>query len=755
MNPPKPIDAYSHYRRPRKNFRIQLLELPTAPPKELLVKVQHILLLAVDHIQTNQKHVLSREKLYQHCKMACLNGLLRSLWAAVIVKREKVLSARVAKVEQKLSSSPYQLCQALHSLWLTVCKENVEFQEIFCYLDRTLVTYRKYKDNWDPQYAGFFDLSKKVLLRNLRANMKIMQGVLMGLVALLEEGRGSDPQQSEDTALIKDLVWMFIKLGVYDYFEKTHIFALSEYYKKETKNVILTMNANAYLLHVSNRIEAEIDRTRGLTEKRSIRLVKSTMEEVMIKQHISTILQRGFIPAIEKRNLDALKLMYQMLDRVGCLNELRAVFAKYICDTGGRIVGSDVQDQSVNEDMISNCIVFQTELKNILEFCFASSLDFKEEMRKSWIRFMNQRHSRVTITLLVKFLDGHLSGSAISNQESDEEVDRTLGQAMTLLCFIEDEGLFQVQYRKGLAKRLLEGNAKRTQCEISMITRIREECGQTVAMLLEGMLKDVNLSKELAAEYNSELSKLAGPRTPPADILKPSILTTIMWPIVADRNELKLPVKIEELQKSFEKFYSHRFKGRRLKWNLSRSTAILDARFRGGVIKELKVTAYQALVLLLFDNSSTQVLSLSAIGDALGIPVDELSRNLKPLCYDKILLKYPPSHAIKTEDKFKINEQFTSKHYRVEVTKMIETAKENQATCKAIGKEVEFQIDATLVRLMKIHKQLSHRDLLRETIKLLKFTPSVATLNERIERLIDRDYLSKDETDPQIYYYQA
>jgi len=753
MYPPKPIDAYSRFRRRTNiNFTIQLMQEPTAPSKEFLEDLQQKLLTAVDHVHAQKVFTMSKQKLYECCKTACRNGLLRPLWAAIIRKREEVISSRIGAIAQKVAESSYVLCQALHRLWLTTCHENVDFQEVFCWLDRTLVTSRKYKDNWDPKFAGFFDLSKKLLQQHLRKNMDIIHSMLMGLVGLLEVGRGSESQSSDDITLIKDLIWMLIKLGMYDCFEKVHIFALRGFYEREASTVINTMDANGYLQHVSDRIDEEINRTKDLTEKRSLRLVKSTMEEVMIKQHIQTILQRGFITEIEKRNLESLKLMYQMLGRVACLNELKSVFGQYMCDVGSRIVGSDNKNEEVNKEMIPQCIVFWTELHNIVNYCFDSNSDFKEELSKTWKTFMNRRRSRITIILLTKFLDEHLSGSAVSNQVPDEEVEKVLGQAMSLLCMIEDEGLFQVRYRKDLARRLLEGTAKRIQCEIFMIGRIKAECGQTVAMLLEGMLKDVDISKQLAGDYNEELLKLAGSRTPPANLLTPFVLTTIMWPIVPDRNSIALPSNIVHLQKSFEKFYSRRFKGRRLKWHVSRTTAIVEGRFGKG-FKELQVTAYQALILLLFCKRPLWL--IWEIKNAICLPMEELKQSLAPLYSDKILLKSPQSVEIRDDDWFKVNEDFTSEHFRVKVSKVDDTEKEDQEVSKVIGKDQESQMDATIVRLMKVHKQLRHSQLIQETTKLLKFSPSIVRLNERIERLIHRDYIKKDETDPQIYYYQA
>ena len=66
-------------------------------------------------------------------------------------------------------------------------------------------------------------------------------------------------------------------------------------------------------------------------------------------------------------------------------------------------------------------------------------------------------------------------------------------------------------------------------------------------------------------------------------------------------------------------------------------------------------------------------------------------------------------------------------------------------------------IDATLVKVMKSRKKLDHNTLIAECTKILsnKFQPDPMAIKKRIEGLIEREYIERDEADRRIYKYMA
>ena len=86
---------------------------------------------------------------------------------------------------------------------------------------------------------------------------------------------------------------------------------------------------------------------------------------------------------------------------------------------------------------------------------------------------------------------------------------------------------------------------------------------------------------------------------------------------------------------------------------------------------------------------------------------------------------------------------------------MKETNEEQKATEERVFQDRQYQIDAAIVRIMKMRKTLSHTLLLNELYTHLKFPVKPPDLKKRIESLIDRDYMERDKDNGQQYKYVA
>jgi len=68
--------------------------------------------------------------------------------------------------------------------------------------------------------------------------------------------------------------------------------------------------------------------------------------------------------------------------------------------------------------------------------------------------------------------------------------------------------------------------------------------------------------------------------------------------------------------------------------------------------------------------------------------------------------------------------------------------------------ERQHVLDAIIVRIMKARRTETHTLLIQEVMKQVNlFKPQPAMIKEAIERLIEKDYLSRDEEDRSRYIY--
>jgi len=153
-------------------------------------------------------------------------------------------------------------------------------------------------------------------------------------------------------------------------------------------------------------------------------------------------------------------------------------------------------------------------------------------------------------------------------------------------------------------------------------------------------------------------------------------------------------------------------------------------------------------------------LSYHALLQHLQVTDQELKSHLIPLCQFKILSKQPTGKEFKMEDQFSVNFNFHSNIIKVKIPVVhskVQKSAESQDLQKKVEDDRKHIIDATLVKVMKARRKLDHNTLISETTKILalKFMPNVANIKQRIEGLIEREYIERDKEDRRFYKYLA
>ena len=127
--------------------------------------------------------------------------------------------------------------------------------------------------------------------------------------------------------------------------------------------------------------------------------------------------------------------------------------------------------------------------------------------------------------------------------------------------------------------------------------RAQAECGSGFTSKLEGMFKDVELSRDVMVSFRE--SSFA--RHLKSDVeLSVHVLTQGYWPTYPPA-EVSLPQEVLELQEVFNSYYTSKHNGRRLQWHPYLGHCTLKATFPLGR-KELAVSLLQTIVLLLFND---------------------------------------------------------------------------------------------------------------------------------------------------------
>ncbi|WWC64862.1 uncharacterized protein I303_107476 [Kwoniella dejecticola CBS 10117] len=344
---------------------------------------------------------------------------------------------------------------------------------------------------------------------------------------------------------------------------------------------------------------------------------------------------------------------------------------------------------------------------------------------------------------------------------SDSGFNAHLDEIIALIGFTKDKDVFKAFYSTQLAKRLLLGRSASDDMERNMIAKLQKEMGEEFTSG-DIMMKDLTLSETLVKSYQSAQAK--EPETyKDAGNFTANVLTESAWPaypLLKDGWNFTLPPNLQSSVDLFTSWYSTQHKNRQLSWRFQLSTVTLTSRV-GKDKYEIGVSLFQAVVLLLFNEEDT--LDFKSIQSRTGIETQELIRTLQSLALGRkgtrVLLKKPPGKEVNPTDIFAWNKGFTSERIKFKINGIQQdmSAEESRKTNEQIHIDRVSVLEATIVRIMKGKKKLSLQSLIDNVVSdvVKRFPPDVKEIKKRVESLIEREFLMRDEEERGVLHYLA
>uniref|UniRef100_A0A8C5AYI7 Cullin 4B n=1 Tax=Gadus morhua TaxID=8049 RepID=A0A8C5AYI7_GADMO len=618
--------------------------------------------------------------------------------------------------------------------WQDHCRQMIMIRSIFLFLDRTYVLQ-------NSMLPSIWDMGLELFRFYIISDLKVQSKTIDGILLLIERERSGE---AIDRCLLRSLLSMLSDLQIYqDSFEQRFLEETNRLYAAEGQRLMQEREVPEYLYHVNKRLEEEADRVITYLDQSTQKPLIATVEKQLLGEHLAATLQKGLTHLLDENRIEDLSLLYQLFSRVrGGVQVLLQQWIEYIKVFGSTIVINPEKDKTMVQELLD----FKDKVDHIIDICFMKNEKFVNAMKEAFETFINKRPNKPA-ELIAKHVDSKLRAG--NKEATDEELEKMLDKIMIIFRFIYGKDVFEAFYKKDLAKRLLVGKSASVDAEKSMLSKLKHECGAAFTSKLEGMFKDMELSKDIMMQFKQY-------QNIPGNIeLTVNILTMGYWPTYVPM-EVHLPAEMVRLQEIFKTFYLGKHSGRKLQWQSTLGHCVLRAEFKEGR-KELQVSLFQTLVLLMFNEG--EEFSLDEIKLATGIEDSELRRTLQSLACGKarVLTKVPKSKDIEDGDKFSCNDDFKHKLFRIKINQiqMKETVEEQASTTERVYQDRQYQIDAAIVRIMKMRKTLTHNLLVSEVYNQLKFPVKPADLKKRIESLIDRDYMERDKENPNQYNYVA
>mmetsp|Transcript_14203 Transcript_14203/g.42309 ORF Transcript_14203/g.42309 Transcript_14203/m.42309 type:complete len:789 (-) Transcript_14203:234-2600(-) len=751
---------------------------------------------AIHQIHQHNASSLSFEELYRNAYNLVLHKYGELLYNGV----QGVVADHLKSVAQSCADCPDdRLLEELKKQWDDHKTTMVMIRDILMYMDRNFVSqYKKV-----PVYEMGLIIFRENVSGHARVRTRLLTLMLENIAA---ERRG----EQVDRILLKHTVNMLVELGVQgknvyrECFEDQFLDHTRKFYQDESVQYISQNTCSDYLKKAEKRIREEKSRVENYLHESTMEKIQELCDEEWILAHFKTLIHMensGCAWMFEHDKVPDLERMYRLFCRVPqTLKEVQRVMMDCICEAGKDIL-ADPEKVKDPVSFISAILSLKHKYDQFVKESFKESKDFQLALKQAFESFLNK--DTRTAQYLSLFVDD-MFRKGLKGMSSDVEIDASLEQVVTVFRFLQDKDVFENFYKQHLARRLLTGRSVNDEAEKSMISKLKSECGHQYTSKLEGMFQDMKLSEDLMKQYkNSFQGQTAassqrarasgasgaepggsGPAVPSASgiELKVSVLTSGFWPGPPGQS-CELPLEIQDCCNRFETFYLAKHTGRRLSWQPNHGSADLKAMMPKSR-HELNVSTYQMCVLMLFNTHIS--LSWQDIVMQTNIPTDELKRHLMSLYVNpkaKILVKCgngsekEKSKEPQDNDMFQVNSAFECKLVRIKVplVQIKSMAGQDGATltrveaadgAAAIGandipatveEDRKHLVEAVIVRIMKSRKTLEHNQLVMEVTRHLtsRFQPSPTLIKQRIEKLIEREYLERSQQDRRVYNYLA
>ncbi|KAI6020834.1 Cullin family-domain-containing protein [Pisolithus microcarpus] len=617
---------------------------------------------------------------------------------------------------------------------------------LLAYLDRAYVLKT-------PGLLNIHDLAFTSFRRHVLDYTNIIDLIRAGVRDWLSWERNEGTENTR-RVYIRDLVTHLVNHGAYSViFERFVGEQTLAYFSEEAEKKIhqLGFTPERFLEHAARRVAEERERALVVFQPTTVSLVERTARRGLLEGRLDWLASGAIEPLMKARAADQLNTAYTEFTAVEGLNILCREFKIYVQNVAANII----EDTEHEDAMVERLLEFKVFCDGALQTAFVDpqtkqpNREFSYALTDAFAYGFKVRKNKPA-ELIAKHLDRLMRRG--QRDMSDLEFDQLLDSVLGLYRYTDDKDVFRTFYHRALARRLLLERSASDDFEKAMLKKLKEKYDPEFGMG-DHMFNDLALSRDLLYEHRSRL-----PEGSPQRNLSVMVLQRSHWPFASRKKDVDLPLWMQSALAAYVEFYKSKHQGRKLDWDHSIGTATLKSRFSSAT-KDLTVSLYQAVVLLLFNESVE--LGYKQIMEATRMDEGELKRTLQSLaCANKkVLRKQPVGKDVNETDVFYFNSEFTDPRAKVHINSIQakETPEESTRTQSHIDSDRKHYLDAAIVRIMKAKKELTYEQLKTQTIEAVKnhFVPEVSVIKLRIAGLVEQEYLRRDEHDMNRYIYVA
>ncbi|KAI8910426.1 Cullin, partial [Gorgonomyces haynaldii] len=684
----------------------------------------------------NSTH-LSFEQLYRNAYNLVLQKRGEFLYLEFKKLLQEHLQSGLSQIHPPKATSEMDLfLRKLLDLWTQHLLDTEMSRDILMYLDRTWVK--------QSNKLMVYDLGLDIYLVTV-VETSLWQHILGAILYLVERDR---LLEQIDRTLVKNSIQVLSYLSKQDKtkylidFEPVYLERTLSFYQAESNEKQSRLDCQSYLLETASRLDQEKERSSVFLLSSSVELVTQQFLQAMVKEKLNDILQmpNGLVYFLDQGKYEDLKRMHYLFGLVSGGHDLLK-----------QAIGQHIQtlyrpfqiSKESPVEWVNYILSLKTHYDQILALGLSNDKPFEIAINTALQLVVNMEQRAPEYCSL--FIDHHLRKKGGQDDFSDS--------TLIIFKFLQEKDVFERYYKQHLAKRLLSKGTANEDGEKQVISKIKIEAGSQFTFKLEGMFNDVNVSTDMTSEFKSvNKSRIE---------LGVNVLTTTFWPNqMTISDPIVFPKDMQDLVDKFTSFYLNKHSGRRLQFTGQMGS--VDVRAQFSEKKEINCSTLAACLLLEIFNDCESI-SFEDIQRRISIPEQDLVRTLQSLSLGKyrVITKSTKTKEILASDMFSVNTAFTTPLTKIKIATVAaqpqETDQERLETLKKIEESRKHQIEACIVRIMKARQRLDHNSLSNQVFEQMgaRFQPTLQLVKSRIESLIEREYLARDEQDRSVYNYVA
>ncbi|KAI0980344.1 hypothetical protein GJ496_000042 [Pomphorhynchus laevis] len=724
--------------------------------EQFVTAIWSLLKKAIQQIQNKNNSGLSFEELYRNAYTMVLHKHGEMLYTGL---RDVVADHLTTKVRADIITcleNNGDLLQSVRQSWDEHETAMVMIRDILMYMDRVYV----------QQATGLehvYNLGSTLFREKVIEQAPINETLTSQLISQITKDRNGE---SIDRMNVNSVCFMLGQISSNDnrhpvykeLFERSFLDATCLYYMNKSQNLLDTQDASFYLEQTEIILAQEEERANEMLLSYTKQPLLDVIVNEMLTKRCADVLNiksSGIDNMLKFQKHTDLSRAYRLFrSSPQSLDYLADCVRSFIVKQGtGFCIDLDKSQQS-NADFLRHsvetidCLI---QLRKDYDYALSNSFNddshFKSKISSAFETIINA--GKYGPESLAVYFDFYLRRG---NKVTDEEqIMRIIDSAMILFRYLLEKDAFERYYKHYLSRRLLMNRSFSEDREKMVLVKLKSECGSNFTGKLEGMFKDIQISATINDSFHQKYLPLV------IDF-NCRVLTTGYWPQLPQDIPIELPSNAINVFDQFQEFYLMKHNGRQLKLIHHFSTFELVFRPQNESTRKHILLSSPAQMAILCAFNRVDGHTLKSLMSKTGLEEADckscIATLLTPIGGSQILLV--------NNGVYSVNDSFSSRQVRLKLNQgkrnnSCPTVKQRSDIDKRIMEDRRHEVDASIVRVMKSRHQIHHTALIQEVTNQLKsrFSPDISIIKQRIENLIDREFILKDPNDGKTYTYIA